>query len=511
LTNDLLYDRAGQMTDFDFTSLIGDSGDADYSHDDTGQLTGSDYTGDWQSDESYQYDDNGNRETANGDTYTTGTNNQLPSDGTYRYQYDAEGNRTLRFVDADSSGTLTTGDTAITQYTWDHRNRLTKVSHFATQTDYSGANPDQIVEYAYDFGQRWVRKVLDSDGDGTADENRVFVQDGNQIILDFQDTTSPTNGATAADLSHRYLWGPATDQLLADEVVDDAGPEDVRWALTDHLGSVRDLAEYDAATDTTSIIKHVTYDAFGRITSDTAPAVKSLFLYTARPFDADTGLQNNLNRWYDAVVGRWVSEDPIGFGGGDGNLYRYVRNAPVHGRDPSGLLTDVVIEAPFVDGSSYLTGIWERDEACATLFVDGRIRGIANRGKGLYLPMPFDYDWLRPQGGYIEIGLGTGIRRGNAGSISLGDLAEAGRGGSPLRHFPDYWRDRYFSRGTSQWSSKVDDKHWNLAENLGFSFTRAGATGVYRIYTIPGVAEAAIWETTIEVTADWVYNSAGRT
>lgn len=42
----------------------------------------------------------------------------------------------------------------------------------------------------------------------------------------------------------------------------------------------------------------------------------------ARPFDPDTGLQNNLNRWYDASVGRWLSEAPIGFAAGDENLYR---------------------------------------------------------------------------------------------------------------------------------------------------------------------------------------------
>jgi len=173
---DFAYDSAGQLTGFDFSSLVGDDGDADYSYDDTGQLTGSDYTGDWQDDESYVYDENGNRVTANGDTYATGTNNQLLSDGTYRYAYDTEGNRTLKFVDADQSGTLTAGDTDVTEYTWDHRNRLTKVSHFATQTDHAAADPDQVVEYAYDFGQRWVRKVLDSGGDGTAEGSTIFVE-----------------------------------------------------------------------------------------------------------------------------------------------------------------------------------------------------------------------------------------------------------------------------------------------------------------------------------------------
>jgi YD repeat-containing protein len=66
---------------------------------------------------------------ANGSTYTTGANNQLLSDGTYRYQYDAEGNRTHRLIDVNQNGQLDSGDTDITQYTWDHRNRLVKVEH----------------------------------------------------------------------------------------------------------------------------------------------------------------------------------------------------------------------------------------------------------------------------------------------------------------------------------------------------------------------------------------------
>ncbi|MBC7352742.1 MAG: RHS repeat-associated core domain-containing protein [Thermogutta sp.] len=59
--------------------------------------------------------------------------------------------------------------------------------------------------------------------------------------------------------------------------------------------------------------------------------------FTGRPFDSDTQLQNNLNRWYDASVGCWLSEDPIGFHGRDGNLYRYVRNDVPTSLDPRGL------------------------------------------------------------------------------------------------------------------------------------------------------------------------------
>ncbi|MDO4575232.1 MAG: RHS repeat-associated core domain-containing protein [Planctomycetia bacterium] len=61
-----------------------------------------------------------------------------------------------------------------------------------------------------------------------------------------------------------------------------------------------------------------------------------LFAYTGKAFDTSTALQNNINRWYDATMGRWLNPDPIGFEGSDANLYRYVGNA-VHYTDFSGL------------------------------------------------------------------------------------------------------------------------------------------------------------------------------
>jgi hypothetical protein len=42
-------------------------------------------------------------------------------------------------------------------------------------------------------------------------------------------------------------------------------------------------------------------------------------------------------RWYDPGQGRFLSEDPIGFAGGDTNLYAYVGNDPVLFADPLGL------------------------------------------------------------------------------------------------------------------------------------------------------------------------------
>lgn len=41
-------------------------------------------------------------------------------------------------------------------------------------------------------------------------------------------------------------------------------------------------------------------------------------------------------RYYDPKVGRFVTKDPIGFDGGDFNLYAYTKNNPVNYVDPDG-------------------------------------------------------------------------------------------------------------------------------------------------------------------------------
>ena len=147
-------------------------------------------------------------------------------------------------------------------------------------------------------------------------------------------------GTTAASLSHRYFWNPvAVDQLLADETVTSLVQR--RYgavSLGDHLGTLRDLATYNAGTNTTTIDNHRRYDSYGNLTSETNAAVDQLFGYTGRALDESTGKQNNLNRWYDGSTGSWLSQDPIGFSAGDPNLYRYVNNSTIDSTDPTGLV-----------------------------------------------------------------------------------------------------------------------------------------------------------------------------
>ncbi|MCP3928381.1 MAG: RHS repeat-associated core domain-containing protein [Bacteroidetes bacterium] len=45
----------------------------------------------------------------------------------------------------------------------------------------------------------------------------------------------------------------------------------------------------------------------------------------------------NWHRFYDPTTGRYISADPIGFRGGDLNLYSYVGQDPINWFDPDGL------------------------------------------------------------------------------------------------------------------------------------------------------------------------------
>jgi RHS repeat-associated protein len=195
----------------------------------------------------------------------------------------------------------------------------------------------KVVSYTYDVFDRLIGNAVDTDGDTDIDHQEAYVYDGNQIVLRFAANTS--SGLAANDLKDRYLWGPAVDQLLADEQVTSlASAGTVYWALGDHENSVRDWARYSGGT--TTIADHAEYDSFGnRLDS---PTMDSVFGWTGRYHDTDTGLQWNGSsagggRWYDPKVGRWISEDRIEFGGDLSNIARYGGNSPTNGTDPSGL------------------------------------------------------------------------------------------------------------------------------------------------------------------------------
>jgi RHS repeat-associated protein len=253
--------------------------------------------------ESYSYDANGNRTL---DGYVVGPGNRLSSDGTYDYTGDNEGNILTKTRIAD-------GET--TEFTWDHRNRLTQVLVKA-----AGGTVLKEERFTYDALDRRIGMWVDSDGPGPGAAVQMWtVYDGANAYADF-------DGSGA--LTYRYLYGQALDELFAR--VDAAGSNTV-WHLSDRLGSVRQLVSTDG-----TVLDALTYDSYGNILNETNPGAGDRFKYTGREYDAVLGMYYYRARYYAPGSGRYQSEDPLTFAGGDTNLYRYVHNRPTNATDPTG-------------------------------------------------------------------------------------------------------------------------------------------------------------------------------
>ena len=307
------YDDASQIT-----SITDVDGATTFNYDNRGQLTAADREDGANPDESYEYDANGNRVSSHnhGTGYVTGPGNRLLSDGTFNYEYDDEGNLLKRTE-------IASGD--YREFEWDHRNRLIAITDFATD-----GTPTQRVEFSYDAFDRRISKQVDPTPLDSASLDEVFtsfIYDREDVLFDFVDNDG-ISGPASSELSQRYLHGPGVDQILAQE--DGAGT--VEWLLTDHVGTVRDIA--DAVGQ---VVNHIRYDAFGNVIEQSDQSVPSRFLFQSREYDSATGLFYFRARFYDSSIGRFVSEDIIGFGSNDQNLYRFVLNDPVRLVDPSGL------------------------------------------------------------------------------------------------------------------------------------------------------------------------------
>jgi RHS repeat-associated protein len=195
----------------------------------------------------------------------------------------------------DKNGNLLSDGTR--KLTWDAENRLVTVKN--TSNAVLGA-------YTYDWsGRRSTRTA--------AGVTHTYAYDGEDIVED------RLTGGAVTMVSH----GPGIDEPWASHV----GTGSATYFVADHLGSVS-----QTTTSAGSVATVVKYDPYGRPAGSVAQ-----YAYTGREWDAETGLYYYRARYYDPKLGRFLSEDSIGFAGGDVNLYGYVWNNPANLVDPLGL------------------------------------------------------------------------------------------------------------------------------------------------------------------------------
>jgi RHS repeat-associated protein len=101
-----------------------------------------------------------------------------------------------------------------------------------------------------------------------------------------------------------------------------------------------------------------------------------VFGFTGHLAHSPTGLTLAPFRAYDASLGRWISQDPIGLAGGL-NLFAYVNGNPVDTADPLGLLkfspTPIVRVAPAAGASAAADGPLPVGDAIALVLITGAL------------------------------------------------------------------------------------------------------------------------------------------
>jgi len=239
----------------------------------------------------YAYNDAGERTVIGGTWAGTGQSAAVAS-ATYNgaNQQLTFGGQTLTY---DLNGNLTSDGT--NTYAWNARNQLTAIT---------GATP---ATFMYDGQGRRNQKIVN----GSVTN---FLYDGINAV---QEQT----GATIANL----LVGRGVDERFMRSSATETG-----YLLADILGSTVALTDSTGTVQTTYF-----YEAFGAGNASGASSTNP-YTYTGRENDG-SGLYYYRARHYSPRLQRFISEDPIRFGGGDTNVYAYVQNRPLAATDPTGL------------------------------------------------------------------------------------------------------------------------------------------------------------------------------
>jgi RHS repeat-associated protein len=217
-------------------------------------------------------------------------------------------------------------------YSWDFRNRLTLVE---------GANGVR-QQNTFDYTDQRIAKVV-SQG---AESSRVLYPDrsvevrGDQLVKylfandeRIAEVRTPFN---PTGLIHGFA-GEITPPVI------DPAQSKTLFYHGDHLGSATVLVD-----PTGAVVERSTYHPFGEARTQ-GVAAQAAYRFTGKELDAEIGLFYYGARFYDPVVGRFISPDPLYFEQPEKdrmdpqalNLYAYARNNPVRNLDPDG--HDVVI------------------------------------------------------------------------------------------------------------------------------------------------------------------------
>jgi RHS repeat-associated protein len=144
------------------------------------------------------------------------------------------------------------------------------------------------------------------------------------------------------------------------------GAGGVGGLLAVNTGAVRHYPTYDGngnvseyLTSTGATAAHFEYDPFGNTVVNTDSANLFTYRFSTKPRDRETGLYYYGYRYYDLMIGRWLSRDPVGdisfseqknedsddqVNFSEYNAYVFVENCGVSNIDILGLETSITVQ-----------------------------------------------------------------------------------------------------------------------------------------------------------------------
>ncbi len=188
-------------------------------------------------------------------------------------------------------------------------------------------------------------------------------------------------------------------------------------------------------------------------------------IYCGHRFDAETQLYYVRNRTYNAVLGRWIQRDPIGYSGGI-NLYGYVESSPAGKVDPLGYgAMPLPVPAPYT-GPNPIDRIYPEpplpEPIAEPIGIGGTIAGagLAIGAAGLAI---WAWSWKLPEQAQNEFSAET--QAANALAVAIGGW---NREAAALK------RKRKCYKGPCQIHHIATDKDPTWKADFAKEFARAG-------------------------------------